>query len=58
VFSDIIKANLYRGICLLDDYQDICLEASTNKTPPISRFTNPIFNDIDSIVPVCKGNES
>jgi hypothetical protein len=36
---------------------DSCLEVLTNK-PPISRFTNPIFNDIDSKVPVCKGNES
>jgi hypothetical protein len=32
------------GSCI-DSMLDSCLEASKNKTPNISRFTNRIFND-------------
>jgi hypothetical protein len=35
-----------------------CLEASQFQPLKISRFTNPIFNDIGLIVPINKGKES
>ena len=39
-------------------WRTTCLEATKNQTPKNSRFTNPIFNDIDLTLPVDTGKTS
>jgi hypothetical protein len=34
------------------EMQDYCLEPTKNQAPKISRFTNPIFNDIDLMLTI------